>query len=206
MKETYVDKYVIMPNHTHIIMCLQGGHAGPPLTAASQETNDYQLRRTRPNVRNLTINADTPNPSLRVFTGLFCSQKVGTRSNPSAQRNPVKTGLLRAPTGYGFKGLVALAMTIQPFFVKTMGRMEIFNNLACDRWGPPLHEVVEWFKTMTTNEYIRGVKSDIYPPFNRRVWQRSYHDHIIRNEEEYLKIWQYIDKRSAALAFPRVAE
>lgn len=25
------------------------------------------------------------------------------------------------------------------------------------------------------------------------VFQRSYHDHIIRNEKEYLKIWQYID-------------
>lgn len=25
------------------------------------------------------------------------------------------------------------------------------------------------------------------------VWQRSYHDHIIRDEKDYLKIWQYID-------------
>ena len=25
------------------------------------------------------------------------------------------------------------------------------------------------------------------------MWQRSYHDHIIRNEEEYQKIWDYID-------------
>ena len=24
------------------------------------------------------------------------------------------------------------------------------------------------------------------------IWQRNYHDHIIRNETEYLKIWQYI--------------
>jgi len=26
------------------------------------------------------------------------------------------------------------------------------------------------------------------------IWQKSYHDHIIRNEAEYLKIWQYIDQ------------
>jgi len=25
------------------------------------------------------------------------------------------------------------------------------------------------------------------------VWQRSYHDHIIRNKQEYQKIWEYID-------------
>ena len=28
---------------------------------------------------------------------------------------------------------------------------------------------------------------------NDKVWQRSFHDHIIRNEKEYLKIWEYID-------------
>ena len=25
------------------------------------------------------------------------------------------------------------------------------------------------------------------------IWQRSYHDHIIRNESDYNKIWEYID-------------
>ena len=25
-------------------------------------------------------------------------------------------------------------------------------------------------------------------------WQRSYHDHIIRNETEYQRIWQYMDE------------
>jgi len=26
-----IDKYIIMPNHIHFIVCIQGGHAGPPL-------------------------------------------------------------------------------------------------------------------------------------------------------------------------------
>ena len=25
------------------------------------------------------------------------------------------------------------------------------------------------------------------------LWQKLFHDHIIRNEEEYRKIWEYID-------------
>ena len=25
------------------------------------------------------------------------------------------------------------------------------------------------------------------------VWQRSFHDHVIRNERSYLKIWEYIE-------------
>ena len=29
------------------------------------------------------------------------------------------------------------------------------------------------------------------------VWQRSFHDHIIRNEADYLKIWEYIENNPA---------
>ena len=29
------------------------------------------------------------------------------------------------------------------------------------------------------------------------IWQTSYHDHIIRNEFEYLQIWRYIDDNPA---------
>ena len=25
------------------------------------------------------------------------------------------------------------------------------------------------------------------------IWQRNYYDHIIRNENEFMKIWNYID-------------
>ena len=41
--------------------------------------------------------------------------------------------------------------------------------------------VVRSFKTMVTNEI--GIP----------IWQRSYHDHIIRDEKDYIKIWKYID-------------
>ena len=26
-----------------------------------------------------------------------------------------------------------------------------------------------------------------------QLWQRSYHDHVIRNDSDYLEIWNYID-------------
>ena len=32
------------------------------------------------------------------------------------------------------------------------------------------------------------------------LWQRSYYDHIIRNQEDYLRIWQYIDENPAKWA------
>ncbi len=49
-------------------------------------------------------------------------------------------------------------------------------------------DIICAFKSITTklankSEHISG----------RQIWQRSYHDHIIRNEQDYLSIWQYID-------------
>ena len=55
-----------------------------------------------------------------------------------------------------------------------------------------LSTVMQWFKTMTTNEYIRGVKNDSWKPFNRRLWQRDYYEHIIRDQGEFDRIRQYI--------------
>jgi putative transposase len=56
-----------------------------------------------------------------------------------------------------------------------------------------LGAVVQWFKTMTTNEYIRGVKQLGWPPFHATLWQRNYYEHIIRDEQSLDRIREYID-------------
>ena len=28
------------------------------------------------------------------------------------------------------------------------------------------------------------------------LWQRSFHDHVVRNEQDYLRIWQYIESNT----------
>ena len=33
--------------------------------------------------------------------------------------------------------------------------------------------------------------------FKGKVWQRSFHDHIIRGEKDYLRIWEYVDTNPA---------
>ena len=59
--------------------------------------------------------------------------------------------------------------------------------------GAPLHKVVQWFKTMTTNDYIKNVKQNDWLSFNGKLWQRNYHEHIIRSECAYLNIAHYIE-------------
>ena len=58
--------------------------------------------------------------------------------------------------------------------------------------GPPLQEVIRWFKTMTTNEYIQEVKSGSFPQFAKRIWQRSFYDHVIRDDEDLNRIREYV--------------
>lgn len=67
-----------------------------------------------------------------------------------------------------------------------------FNSIPGDHAGSPLRRVIQWFKTMTTNDYIRGVKNLGWKPFNKRLWQRNYYEHIIRNERSREKIANYI--------------
>lgn len=39
-----------------------------------------------------------------------------------------------------------------------------------------------------------NVSRDIHKNgYSQNIWQRSFHDHIIRDEKDYLKIWNYID-------------
>ena len=59
--------------------------------------------------------------------------------------------------------------------------------------GRSLHDIVRWIKTMVTNEYITLVKDGVFTAFDKKIWQKSFHDHIIRGDEDYLKIWNYID-------------
>jgi REP element-mobilizing transposase RayT len=63
--------------------------------------------------------------------------------------------------------------------------------------GAPLPTIIQWFKTMTTNDYIRGVKRGSFQPFVGRLWQRNYYEHIIRNERELGSIRRYISQNPA---------
>jgi REP element-mobilizing transposase RayT len=52
--------------------------------------------------------------------------------------------------------------------------------------------IVQVFKSLTTHEYIRGIRGNGWPPFNGRLWQRNYYEHIIRSEEEMNRVREYI--------------
>lgn len=58
--------------------------------------------------------------------------------------------------------------------------------------GSPVRSVVQWFKTMTTNEYIRGVKTMGWKRFDGKLWHINYWEHIIRTQQSFDSISSYI--------------
>lgn len=60
----------------------------------------------------------------------------------------------------------------------------VLNAKSGGRGNPPLQNVVGQLKSYTTKKY------------GEQLWQRSYHDHIIRDENDYLKIWEYINSNA----------
>ena len=55
-----------------------------------------------------------------------------------------------------------------------------------------LFDIVHRYKSFTTNQYIEGVKQNNWHPFDKKLWQRNYYEHVIRNEKSYDQICEYI--------------
>ena len=66
------------------------------------------------------------------------------------------------------------------------------ENLVDYMENPSLATVIGRIKSITTCRYIQGVKNQQWGKFSLRLWQRSYYDHVIRNEEDYEVISDYI--------------
>ena len=52
--------------------------------------------------------------------------------------------------------------------------------------------IIGAFKSLTTIEYIKMVKNKTAFPFEGKLWQRNFHDHVIRNQNAFDRIQEYI--------------
>ncbi len=65
-----------------------------------------------------------------------------------------------------------------------------------------ISKIIQVFKSSTTKEIRNadGIQNDARNACNAFptvIWQPHFHDHIIRDKQEYLKIWTYIDTNPA---------
>lgn len=61
-------------------------------------------------------------------------------------------------------------------------------DLGTENPSPTLGNVIGWYKYQVTKQV------DLHINLNgSKLFQRSYYDHIIRNQKDYNEIWQYIE-------------
>ena len=58
--------------------------------------------------------------------------------------------------------------------------------------GTSLSRVLQEFKSLSSNEYIRGVRAYGWPSFDQMLWQRSFYDHVIRDDRDMARVRDYI--------------
>ena len=59
--------------------------------------------------------------------------------------------------------------------------------------APTISTVIQAFKRYSTVEYTKLVKQGLALPYNKQVWQRSFHDHVIRDQSDYDDIYRYVE-------------
>jgi putative transposase len=81
---------------------------------------------------------------------------------------------------------------IMPNHFHAIIEIVVQENINMSLKKKTLGEIIGAFESIVTVEYIRGVKDNNWQPFNKRLWQRNYYEHIIRNEQSYNTIYNYI--------------
>jgi REP element-mobilizing transposase RayT len=58
--------------------------------------------------------------------------------------------------------------------------------------NPTLGDIVQRFKSITTARYSAKVHEGAWEPYDRRLWQQEYFDHIIRDRDDLERSRRYI--------------
>ena len=63
--------------------------------------------------------------------------------------------------------------------------------------NPTLGNIIGAFKSITTHKYIKGVDNKNWAQFYKRLWQRNYYEHVVRDEKDLNRIRDYIQSNPA---------
>ena len=67
----------------------------------------------------------------------------------------------------------------------------IIQNRAEASAAPTISQIIRSFKSRATMEYLQYIKRNNLD-VSGKIWQRSFYDHIIRDDESLNKIREYI--------------
>lgn len=75
---------------------------------------------------------------------------------------------------------------------------DIYKSIKLDKYiimPNHIHMIIIVEETsIQISRVIKQYKGYITKQIKEPIWQKSYYDHVIRNEKDYLRIWKYIDE------------
>ena len=163
-----VEVSVIMPNHVHLLFLITDVVAGPRACHSNQPI-DGQPQGVAPTEGRLSLPEADPRA---------CHSDQPTNGQPQGVA-PTEERLSLPEAG------PRACQSDQSTNGQPQGVAPTEGRLS-------LPEIVHRIKSLTTNRYMIGVRDKGWPQFEKRFWQRNYYEHIIRNERDYLAIYDYI--------------
>ncbi|MCX6807607.1 MAG: transposase [Patescibacteria group bacterium] len=159
----HLDQYILMPNHFHCILII------------NDQNDSRQAQEPAPTI----INPRQPDSGQAQGLDFDSGQPRGLA--PTIIEASTDT-----PRGYPYPHP-------QPSNFGNSGRPQRPAPTIIEApTKKTIGDIIGAFKSITTNEYINGVKNKGWKTFNKRLWQRNYYEHIIRNENELHRIREYI--------------
>ena len=87
-----------------------------------------------------------------------------------------------------YDNVIVEKYVIMPNHIHLLIRIENISESGMSRAPSPTNSVIAIF--------VSTLKRFTNKNAGEKIWQRSYYDHIVRNENEYLKIWEYINSNA----------
>lgn len=85
------------------------------------------------------------------------------------------------------------AMVVMPNHLHGLIQIPVQEDGSLHPDAPSIPTIMHWFRTITTNRYIDGVKREGWPRYPKRLWQERYIDHVVRSDRALDRIRQYIE-------------
>ena len=92
-------------------------------------------------------------------------------------------------SGNKLPGITVDKFVIMPNHIHMILLVDETNQIGTSKAPSPTNAAIP--------QFISVFKRFCHRDIGNVIFQRSYHDHIIRNEADYLKIWEYIENNPA---------
>lgn len=83
-------------------------------------------------------------------------------------------------------------VVVMPNHIHGIIEIRTLSDTGFDNQLPSLSDILSWFKSITTNDYMLGVRTLGWTRFLDRLWQRGFYEHIVRDEAALDRIRDYI--------------